>query len=285
VKKPLPVIAYSPYRDGQAPDGAEPSEAQVRADLEQLKPLINGIRVYSTHGPHAYIPKLCDELGIELHLGAWIDGLASDEEAVLELAEVVNAGHASLRTAIIGNEVLLRKALNGMTEERMIELVQLARSAIVNQNVQLAVADSYPEWMANRPQLAAVIDVLIWHTYPWWVGADIDDAYAFVQRDAENMRAMYPGKPMILGETGWPSQVSRPAWDSSSTAVGSEEHQARYYRELLTGDVAEQQPVWMFSAFDENWKSAEGAVGGHWGIFDAARQPKLTARELSGLVE
>src|SRR5205085_10497941 len=121
-KKPLSVVAYSPYRDGQAPGGAQPTMAQVRADLVMLQPLVDGVRVYGTDGAQGYIPALCDELGIDLHLGAWIDGIASDEPNVHALAKIVNENHPRLKTAIIGNEVLARaaKLKNNVTEDRMI---------------------------------------------------------------------------------------------------------------------------------------------------------------------
>jgi exo-beta-1,3-glucanase (GH17 family) len=280
--KPIAVIAYSPYRDGQAPGGDQPSEAQVRDDLEILKDLVDGVRVYGTDGANAYIPDLCDELGIDLHLGAWIDGLESDEANALALAEIVNEGHPSIKTAIVGNEVLHRAQDNGVSEARLIELIGMTRSAITVQGVAIAAADTYPRWMELRPNLANAVDLLIWHTYAWWAGMNIDGAYALVSKRYQDMLAAYPGKTMILGETGWPTQVDRMSMDLATTAVGSEENQARYYREILQGLGQAGLPVWMFSSFDEAWKAeeGEGAVGAHWGIFATDRTPKPAALEL-----
>ncbi len=41
--KPMSVVAYSPYRDGQAPGGAQPSKEDVKADLVMLKPFVDGV--------------------------------------------------------------------------------------------------------------------------------------------------------------------------------------------------------------------------------------------------
>jgi exo-beta-1,3-glucanase (GH17 family) len=284
--KPLSVVAYSPYRDGQAPGAAQPSMAQVRADLVMLKPYVVGVRVYGTDGAQGYIPALCDELGIELHLGAWIDGLTSDEPNVHALAKIVNENHPSLKTAIIGNEVLARAASttksNNVTEERMIQLINIAKADITVKTVKIASADTYPQWMKGRPNLAAAVDLIIWHTYAYWSGQDISTAAALVNTRYNDMLAAYPGKPMLLGETGWPTMVDHASTDLTMTSVANEANQARFYRETLVGFRARNLPAWYFSAIDENWKatSGEGAVGAHWGFFTAARQPKAIATEL-----
>jgi glucan 1,3-beta-glucosidase len=110
----------------------------------------------------------------------------------------------------------------------------------------------------------------------------IDGAYALVRGRYTDMIELYPGKEMLLGETGWPSDIDRPSMDMTTTAIGDEMSQARYYREILVGLHADALPVWMFSSFDEAWKAAEGEgeVGAHWGIFNTNRTPKLAAMEL-----
>ncbi len=287
--KPMSVVAYSPYRDGQAPGGAQPSMAQVREDLEMLKPFVDGVRVYGTDGANSYIPALCDELGIDLHIGAWIDGIASDEPNVHALATVVKANHPSIKTAIVGNEVLARSAKNLVTEARLIELINVFKADIqgTTPTYKIAAADTYPQWMMKRPNLAAAVDVVIWHTYGWWSGVDIDNAFTVVSGRYDDMLKEYPGKPLILGETGWPSMYDHMSADKTTTAVGNEANQAKFYKEALLGMRARNLPMWMFSAIDEQWKgtSGEGAVGAYWGIWTTARQPKAAVAELMNLAK
>ncbi|HXK19599.1 MAG TPA: hypothetical protein VNG33_17435, partial [Polyangiaceae bacterium] len=198
--KPLLVVAYSPYRDGQGPGGTQPSQDQVKQDLMMLKPYVVGIRVYGTDGANAYIPALCDQLGIDLHLGAWIDGLGTDESNVHALATIVNANHPSIKTAVIGNEVLARATKNLMTEEKLIALIKLFKADLTaTTGVKIAAADTYPQWMLMRPNLAAEVDLLIWHTYGWWSGVDISTAYTVVSGRYDDMLKAYPGKSMVLG--------------------------------------------------------------------------------------
>ena len=287
--KPLSVIAYSPYRDGQAPGGGnQPTMAQVRADLMMLKPLVDGIRVYGTTDvSQGYIPALCDELGIDLYLGAWIDGIASDEPNVHALAAIVNQNHPSIKVAIIGNEVLNRSKKNGVTEDRMVQLVNLFRADLKVTGVKVAEADTYPQWMMGLTKLSAAVDLIIWHTYAYWSSIDISNAALVVNGRYNDMLAKYPGKPMVLGETGWPTMVDHVAMDMSSTSVASEANQARFYREALAGFRARNLPAWMFDAIDEMWKATdgEGPVGSHWGIFTSARAPKQAATELMSMVK
>lgn len=280
--KPMSVVAYSPYRDGQAPGGAQPTKEQVREDLVMLKPYVDGVRVYGTDGANSYVADLCDELGIDLHIGAWIDGLASDEPNVHALATLVNANHKSIKTAIIGNEVLARSAKNMMTEEKLLALINIFKADFKATGVKIAAADTYPQWMVGRPNLAAAVDIVIWHTYGWWSGINIEKAYTLVSARYDDMLAKYPGKPLILGETGWPTMVDHMSMDMSTTAVGSEANQALFYKEALAGMRARNLPMWMFSSIDEKWKgtSGEGEVGAHWGIFTSARQPKQAALEM-----
>jgi exo-beta-1,3-glucanase (GH17 family) len=281
----LPVIDYSPYRDGQAPGGNQPTEAQVREDLELLQQFADGVRIYGTDGGNSYVPALCDELGLNLHIGAWIDGLASDGPNVDALMTIVNQEHPSIKTAVIGNEVLNRAMTNMLTEEDLIAFVTQARTQLTATGVNIAVAETYPRWMEMRPNLAASVDMIIWHTYGWWSGADINAAAALIYSRYQDMLTNYPNKPMVLGETGWPSMYDHMSMDMTTTAVGSEENQWRYYDEVLGILQMDGLEAWPFAAFDENWKgtSGEGMVGAHWGIFNEDRTPKMAATQLMAI--
>jgi exo-beta-1,3-glucanase (GH17 family) len=164
----------------------------------------------------------------------------------------------------------------------LIELINITKADMTVKTVKIAAADTYPQWMMMRPNLAAAVDLVIWHTYAWFAGADIANAYKLVSSRYDDMLAAYPAKAMLLGETGWPSQVDHMSMDMTTTAVGSEANQARFYREALAGMRARNLPMWMFSAIDEKWKATtgEGEVGAHWGLFTSARQPKAVATEL-----
>ena len=54
-------------------------------------------------------------------------------------------------------------------------------------------------------------------------------------------------------------------------------YQKRYLDELLKWSEEHQVLIYVFEAFDENWKGSDHPLEPekHWGIYRANRQPKL----------
>ena len=84
----------------------------------------------------------------------------------------------------------------------------------------------------------------------------------------------YPGKAMMLGETGWPSKG-----EIRGNAIPSEENQKRYLSDFVAMAESNNMDYFYFEIFDEKWKNkAEGEVGAHWGIYnsDGSLKPLMT---------
>jgi glucan 1,3-beta-glucosidase len=82
------------------------------------------------------------------------------------------------------------------------------------------------------------------------------------------MAVAFPGKEILIGETGWPS-----AGRMRAGALPSRTNQARVVSEIL--DLAKQEKfrVNLIEAYDQLWKrQLEGTVGGYWGFFDSVRR-------------
>ena len=82
------------------------------------------------------------------------------------------------------------------------------------------------------------------------------------------MAVAFPGKEILIGETGWPS-----AGRMREGALPSRTNQARIVSEIL--DLAKQEGfrVNLIEAYDQPWKrQLEGTVGGYWGLFDAVQR-------------
>jgi hypothetical protein len=81
----------------------------------------------------------------------------------------------------------------------------------------------------------------------------------------------FPGKEILIGEAGWPSQGRM-----RDHALPSRINQARFFSELLTLSRQEGFRVNLFEAYDEPWKRQwEGTIGAHWGLLDGiSRQLK-----------
>jgi glucan 1,3-beta-glucosidase len=85
------------------------------------------------------------------------------------------------------------------------------------------------------------------------------------------MQRIFPGKTVLIGETGWPS-TGRPR----GANVPGRVNQARYIREFTSHAAVRGIPYNLIEAFDQPWKRApEGTVGGYWGLFDVEGHEKF----------
>ena len=80
------------------------------------------------------------------------------------------------------------------------------------------------------------------------------------------------GKPVIISETGWPSQG-----DQVKEAVPSPENAMKYFINVNNWVQTEEVEMFYFSSFDESWKERyEGNVGQRWGIWDKNEKLKYS---------
>lgn len=272
--KPLEWICYSPYRDGQQPGGAEPSEAQIREDFKIIAPLVKGIRTYTVSGVHAQIPKLAQEAGLEVYVGAWIgkneNANLAEVNALIALAK---AGNPAIKGLIVGNEVLLRQ---DVSKTRLIEYIKMVKAA--NTGIPVTTADIYQRISDNSADLAPVVDVVLAHVHPYWENQSAENGAAHVLRGWNQVKAKYPGKKVIIGETGFPS-----AGQSRAPAVPSEAAQSRFTEDLARLGAKEGMSFMLFTSFDEAWKGAEGPVGANWGIWRSNRTEKPAVARVRAL--
>jgi exo-beta-1,3-glucanase (GH17 family) len=92
------------------------------------------------------------------------------------------------------------------------------------------------------------------------------------------MQAMYgqvvdaaQGKPIIITETGWPSEGG-----SLKGAVAGEEAAMKYFIDAINWTKENDIPIFYFSSFDESWKTGdEGDVGAFWGLWDKLEKLKF----------
>ena len=102
----------------------------------------------------------------------------------------------------------------------------------------------------------------------------IENAVSHVSHIYEHTKAELKGKPVLIGETGWPS-YGRQRQEAVPTLV----NQARFIREFSLRAEQEKIPYNVIEAFDQPWKrNSEGAVGGYWGIYSADDTAKFPFR-------
>jgi len=97
----------------------------------------------------------------------------------------------------------------------------------------------------------------------------------YVVNRVNDLKAAYPGKPIVIAEVGWPSNGR-----TRGAAVASEANEATFLRRFLNVAAEQGYIYYVMEAFDQPWKAqVEGAVGAYWGVFDVMRQPKFTFTE------
>jgi exo-beta-1,3-glucanase (GH17 family) len=281
--KPIDYFCYSPYRDDQAPGGASPTEAQIRADLALIAPLAKGIRTYSVGGILSRIPDLAREAGLEVYAGAWVgtDDAANlaEVDALIALAK---AGNPALKGLIVGNEVLLR---HDVTAARLQDYLRRVRDA--KTGIPVTTADIYQDLNEHAAELNPLVDFALCHAHPYWEDVAAGDGAARVLQAWISVKANYPGKPVLVGETGFPT-----LGPTRGAAVPNEAAQARFVGDLLAIAAREGMPVMWFEAFDEPWKgdparTTEGPIGAHWGLWNSDRSEKpalAAARATTGVL-
>jgi exo-beta-1,3-glucanase (GH17 family) len=256
-------LCFSLYEEGQKP-GDIITEDQIRRRMNVLKPHTRWIRSFSCIEGNEWIPRVAKEMGIKTLVGAW---LSSDHEKNTEEIEALIqlAKEGVVDIAAVGNEVLYRKDLN---EEQLLGYINQVKEALPD--IPVGYVDAYYEFV-KRPAISDACDVILCNCYPYWEGTPAEYSY-------DHMRHMYDlavqagnGKPVLITETGWPSQGQ-----GLGGAVPSMENARNYFINAQLWSAKEGIPMFYFASFDEGWKvGAEGDVGAFWGIWDSKGQLKF----------
>ena len=269
----LQCISYAPSAD----PGADPRGVtleKIRADLALLARRTGCVRTYTVSGGFDRVPEVAAEFGLQVLLGAWIAGDAAHNDGEIErVIDVANRHRDVIRAVIVGNEVLLRHELPPT------QLATLIRRVADGTGLPVTYADVWAFWLKN-PSLADSVSFVTVHILPYWdddpVGLDI--VMPYVEALHAEIARRFPGKALLVGETGWPS-AGRPRGPAAPSRV----NQARYVREFTTVAASRGIDYNLIEAFDQPWKiEHEGTVGGHWGIHDVRGREKFP---WTGMVE
>lgn len=275
----LDGISYGPYRDGQRPGGPEPTEAQLLEDLRLLAPDWHLLRVYSSRGSTEAMLRLIEthDLPIQVMLGAWLapDDAAANQ-AELDAAVRLAKAYPEVVVAVsVGNETQVDWSAHRSPQEGLVAALQEVRGQITQ---PVTTADDYNFW--NKPASKAVadqIDFLTLHAYAMWNGKSLDEALAWTARTVADIRTHHPELPIVLGETGWATELDPEGREVKHIhAPAGEAEQARFFSEWVAWARENHQPYFWFEAFDEPWKGSDNPreVEKHWGLYRVDRTPK-----------
>jgi exo-beta-1,3-glucanase (GH17 family) len=258
----LDCVSYAPFRGGQSPFVSDLmiGPEQIVEDLAQLAEVTRCVRIYSVDNGLDRVPELASRFGLKVNLGVWIGRDRIKNMQLIERALSVADANANVVTSItVGSEVLLR---GEMTAE---DLRVIIRSVKARANIPVSYADVWEFWLRYR-DIADDVDFVTIHILPYWEDHPVraEHAAAHVDDVRKRVAAAFPGKDILIGETGWPSDGRM-----RDVALPSPINQARFISEILDRAARENFRINLFEAYDARWKRRwEGTVGGHWGLFD-----------------
>jgi glucan 1,3-beta-glucosidase len=263
-------ISYAPFHGEQAPydRSLRVPDAQIAADLEQLSPVTSCVRTYSAAKAQAKITRLAGRYNLKVLQGIWLGRDRTENRREIEAALRLAERHPGVVEAfIVGNEALLRGELSPADIKDYLQEVRRRGG------LPVTYADVWEFWL-KAPELADAVDFVTIHILPYWEDDPVraGDAVAHVGDIRAKLAETFPGKDILIGEVGWPSQGRMRAG-----ALPSPVNQAR----VLAGVVAlakdQGWKVNLIEAYDQPWKRLlEGTVGGYWGLFDdTVRAPKF----------
>ncbi len=261
---PIGGLAFSPFQRGQSPAaGREPSRAELRADLALAARLTHRLRTYSVAGVQGEIPALAAGLPLRITAGAWLDGRRETDAAELARLVAVARENPNVERVLVGNETLLR---HDLTLAELVAAIGRVREKI---RQPVSTAEPWHVWLAH-PELAAGVDYITIHLLPYWEGLPVDLSLRYVMDRLAAVQAAYPGKQVVIGEVGWPSDGV-----DVGAAHASRVNQAGFLRQFFRRAAAQGLDYYVMEAFDQPWKtSLEGRAAGYWGMLDLDRQAK-----------
>ncbi len=257
----LYCVSYAPFHGSQTPlePATHVSAERIEKDLTQLARLTDCVRVYSTDFGLDQIAGIAARHGLKVMQGLWLSRNSEKNRDQIETAVALAKRYPdTIRSVVVGNEVLLRGEMAGD------DLANIIRAVKARVPVPVTYADVWEFWLRN-PQLAAAADFVTVHILPYWEDFPIParQAAAHVEAIRRRVVAAFPGKEVLIGEVGWPS-----AGRMREGALPSPANQARVIQDVLSLAGREKFHVNLIEAYDAPWKRAlEGTVGGHWGLF------------------
>ena len=263
-------LSYTPYDGGKAPidPGYDVTPEIIAADLKALSAITDCIRTYSSRGPQGAVVKIAGELGFKVYLGIWVNANPKDSADEVDRAiEIAKENPQAVKALVVGNEVMLRRE---MTPEKLASYI---REVKTRSGMPVTYADIY-EFYRRNPLLAEVVDFMMIHILPYWDDPEpvtIDLVQPHISNIVKTLRDAFPGKAMMIGEIGWPSE-GRARGGARPSLV----NEARFVREFMGQAASLGMDYNIIEGVDQGWKRRpEGTVGGYWGVFDGERRQKF----------
>jgi exo-beta-1,3-glucanase (GH17 family) len=291
-------VGYSGFRHGQHPDRGEgavnPSEAEILEDLHLLGKghHFGLISLFDSGANSESVLRVVrkHELPMKVLLGVWLDAeinnpgcpwLEPVPQATLDANRLKNQQEVERGIRLAGEYAEVVVAVNVGTEcqagwtdhlvpeEALIAYIRAVQKAIAQ---PVTTADNDAWWAGQGSRVAREVDFVAVDNYPIWDKKGIEEALPYSIAMLQAIRNAIPDRRLVITQAGWTTGGSEFGTNPS------EANQKRYINELLEWARSVNITLFIFEAFDEDWKGEPGnAPGGekHWGLFTVDRKPKL----------
>lgn len=266
----LMSMSFASFREGYSPlEEVFPLPEHLEEDMQLLADKTESIRTYSSLGGMEPIHELARKYGLKIIQGGWLGyGHQDNKKEMAALIKAANEHPDVVKRVIVGNEVLLR---GEMDVDKLINYIREVKRQVKQ---PVSYADVWSMYM-KYPQLIKEVDFITIHILPYWEDEPISVEHAsehlekIVRQVEEEARLIAPGKPILIGESGWPS-----AGRQRGMAVPGVVNEAKFIRGMIQVANRHGFDYNIVEAFNQPWKSnLEGVVGANWGLFSADRKP------------
>ncbi|KAF3920416.1 hypothetical protein ABW20_dc0103855 [Dactylellina cionopaga] len=202
--------------------------------------------------------------GIKIWAGIWANPQSTFQSDKNELGRQILGDKAYLIQGVsVGSEELYRGTGAGTLAGYIWDVKGMVQNAYGKTNIPVGTSDGIAPLLngANQAVLDAS-DVVMVTDYPYYGGVRVDQALGAFQRDWWALGGKLNGKPLIVGETGWPS-----LGNTIGQAVPAAYKAGQYFKAIACWMRTTKKPFFWFEAIDEHWKTggvAETRFGVMW---------------------
>lgn len=252
-------------RDDNPEKNLFPTKAEINQDLALLEGKVHAVRTYSVLNGYEHVPELAAKYNLNVTLGAWVNSdLKATQQEIDSLINISRIDYQNIVRTIVGNESIMRK------EVTVDQLISYLRQVRENTWRPVSTSETWDIWL-KHPELVEEVDFIAAHFLPYWEGIPADEAVDYVFDRYNELREAFPDKPIVITETGWPSDGQPKGQAEASLA-----NQAKFVRDFLNRAKQQNVNYYIVEAFDQPWKQVlEGSTGAYWGLFNANREPKF----------
>jgi len=254
--------------------------------IDQLGSIVKTQTTYKTAMIYYVEPYLVGSLvrnGFNVYGIISLNADGSHNEQVISTAiSTVKQYPGSIVALICGNELGMQLGVTDGTAAIINNCLTKVKAA--NLGIPVGVTDTFWSWTSTGAWNAAAnnADFLGTNIYAWYDNVYIPPPFEcetqvngpmITYNNFLKVEKLYPSKPIVLTEFGWPSCMpgydctSPNIHDGSTCAKGNDANQKQFVQSVIDIFRKYQKPCNTFSAFREAWKASSNfAIEEHWGV-------------------